>query len=49
MKMEIEQQMKKIKDLQKKKKEFEEQQQMKMKQEILAQVLGVGGGAVVSS
>ncbi len=40
--------MKKIKDMQKKKKDIEEQQAMRMKQEILAQVLGVGTGSSVS-
>jgi hypothetical protein len=34
--------MKKIKDMQKKKKQLEEEELMRKKQEILAQVLGVG-------
>ena len=48
MKMEIESQMKKIKDMQKKKKDVEEEQAMRMKQEILAQVLGVGNASTPS-
>jgi len=43
MKMEVEQQMRRIRDMQQKKRALEEEEQMRRKQEILQQVLGVGG------
>ena len=46
--MDVEQQMRKIKDMQYKKKALEEQEQMRRKQEILQQVLGVGGGSNIT-
>jgi hypothetical protein len=43
MKMEVEQQMRRIRDMQQKKRALEGEEQMRRKQEILQQVLGVGG------
>lgn len=42
MKMEVEDKMKKIKETQRLKKAKEEEEAMRKKQEILAQVLGIG-------
>ena len=49
MKIEVESQMRKIRDMQQKKKALEEQEMMRRKQEILQQVLGVGGALSASN